>query len=349
MKPLTPRRYFGWIGACGALVVVVLLISPGVGMSESGVGLSSAWRSWLDPASNSLTYNIAFGLRFPRTLLALQAGATLGLCGAVFQVLFRNPLATPYTLGVSSGGSLGALIAIKMGWTACALGVSGVALSAFAGAAAVMAAVFVFARGLSRLTTTELLLAGVTMGLFCSAMMMVVMYVSTERQTFDMVRWMMGSVVSVDSYDALLNAPLLVTSWIVLICLARPLNQYMMGEEIAASRGVSVANLQGTCIVFASLATGAVVATCGPIGFVGLVVPQIVVLILGRDCRLLLPCAALAGAVFLAVCDWIAQLAPGWIGAASGRALSSAALPTGVVTAMVGVPIFLVLLRRRAR
>lgn len=349
MKPLSRARYFGWIGTCASCVAFVAFLSPGIGLSESRVGLFEAWRAFIDPDTAPTAYNIAFALRLPRTLLALQAGITLGLCGAVFQVLFRNPLATPYTLGVSSGGSLGALVAIKLGLQGAWLGISGVALCAFVGALSVIGLVFAFARGLRRLTTTELLLAGVTMGMFCSAMMMFVMYLSTERQTFDMVRWMMGSIAVVGLADSVMNLPLCAVSWIVLIVMARPLNQYMMGEEIAASRGVSIAGLQAVCIVFASLATGAVVAACGPIGFVGLVVPQMVVLMNGRDCRLLLPCSALLGGVFLAVCDWAAQLALGWAGHLTGRTLSSATLPTGVVTAMVGVPIFLVLLRRRAR
>ncbi len=347
MKPVTPSRYFVSIGACLAFVLFVVLLSPAVGVSEIGIG--RAWRALLDSAASATDRDIVLNLRLPRTLLAVQAGITLGLCGAVFQVLFRNPLATPYTLGVSSGGSLGALIAIRLGLDAARFGVSAVSLCAFVGAAAVIGLVFLFARGPKRLTTNELLLAGVTMGLFCSAMMMLVMYLSTERQTFDMVRWMMGSVVVVGLPDSLANLPLLAFCWIALLALARPLNQYMIGEEIAASRGVSVSRLQAMCVIFASLATGAVVATCGPIGFVGLVVPQMVALVIGRDCRLLLPCAALCGGAFLAVCDWCAQLALGWIGSVTGTTLSSAMLPTGVVTAIVGVPIFLVLLRRRTR
>ncbi|MBK8269134.1 MAG: iron ABC transporter permease [Planctomycetes bacterium] len=349
MKPLTPTRYAASLGACLFLVLLVVILGPGIGQSESGIGFLEAWRAWLDPDQRPTDYNIAFSLRFPRTLLALQAGITLGLCGAVFQILFRNPLATPYTLGISSGGSLGALVAIRLGLQLELWGITSVALCAFVGAVSVIGLIFLFARGLRRLTTTELLLAGVTMGLFCSAMMMLVTYLSTERQTFDMVRWMMGSIVSISLQDSLMNLPLLAISWVVLIALARSLNQYMMGDEISATRGINVNGLQIACIVFASLATGAIVASCGPIGFVGLVVPQIVVLVLGRDCRLLLPCSALLGGAFLAICDWFAQLALGWMGNISGRTLSSATLPTGVVTAIVGVPIFLVLLRRRAK
>lgn len=349
MTRLTPARYFGFLGLCGFLLLAVILISPGIGTESNAFGLIDAWRSYLEQDTEALAYRIGFVLRMPRTLLALQAGITLGLCGAVFQTLFRNPLATPYTLGVASGGSLGAVVAIKIGWHVTVLGVSGISLAAFLGALTVIGLVFLFTRGARRLTTTELLLAGVTLGLFCSAMMMFIQYLSTERQTFAMVRWMMGAVVTVGLSESLSSLPLFLMSWLVLNLSARSLNQYALGEEIAASRGVHVARLQAVCILFASLATAAVVAVCGPIGFVGLVVPQMTALLVGRDCRILLPASGLLGGVFLAICDWISQLVLGWVGIIIDKALGSTQLPTGVVTAIVGVPIFLILLHRRSK
>ena len=349
MTRLTPAHYFLFLGLSIFVLLLVILVSPGIGTESGRFGLFDAWRSFISDDDQSHAYRVGFALRLPRTLLAAQAGMTLGLCGAVFQTLFRNPLATPYTLGVASGGSLGALIAIKAGFDFSWFGLSGVSTAAFIGALAVIGVVFLFTRGVKRLSVTELLLAGVTLGLFCSAMTMFVQYLSTERQTFAMIRWMMGSVVTIGLSDSLANLPLLLVSWIMLISCAKALNQYALGEELAVSRGVNVVRLQVVCIVFASLATAAVVAACGPIGFVGLVVPQMTGLLVGRDCRILLPASALLGGTFLALCDWISQLALGWLGALTGHALSSASLPTGVVTAIVGVPIFLVLLYRRAR
>ena len=349
MTRLSPARYFGFLGLCTFLLLAVILISPGIGTESHHFGLFDAWRSYFQRDTDALAYRIGFVLRMPRTLLALQAGITLGLCGAVFQTLFRNPLATPYTLGVASGGSLGAVVAIKIGLQVSLFGVSGISLAAFAGALLVIGLVFLFTRGARRFTTTELLLAGVTMGLFCSAMMMFIQYLSTERQTFAMVRWMMGSVVSIGMKESISNLPLFLPSWLVLILSAKSLNQYAIGEEIARSRGVHVARLQVVCILFASLATAAVVAACGPIGFVGLVVPQLAALIVGHDCRILLPASALIGGVFLALCDWISQLVLGWAGALIDQPLGSTQLPTGVVTAIVGVPIFLSLLYRRSQ
>jgi iron complex transport system permease protein len=349
MKSLTPRRYFGCLAVSALVLLAVVLVSPGIGSRSGEVGLRDGWQAYFSEDHGSVAYWIAFNLRLPRTLLAISVGVTLALCGAVFQVLFRNALATPYTLGIASGGSLGAMIAIKLGVVVSVLGVTGVSAMAFAGALAVVAVLFAFTRGTRRLTTNEMLLAGVTMGLFCSAMMMLVTYLSDVRETFAIVRWMMGSLDTIGNLELKSSLPLIVPGWIVLIASARALNQYVLGDEVAAARGVNVARLQGLCIFFASLATAAVVAICGPIGFVGLVVPHMVALVVGRDCRILLPASAMIGGVFLAICDWLSQLAMVWVGAATGRELGSTILPIGVVTAVVGVPIFLVLLHRRGK
>lgn len=376
MKPVTRRKYLLSLGACLLVLLVLLTLSPGIGTTSSSFGWWDAWRARLGieiPASElvgralvdldgdgtvseneragfvEIARYIGFEQRFPRTLLALQVGITLALCGATFQTLFRNPLATPYTLGIASGGSLGALIAIKFGWELSLLGISSTALSAFVGGVVVVGAVFLLARGGKRLTSNELLLAGVTMGLFCSAMMMLVTVISDERQTFRMVRWMMGSLDSISALKGTLLWPLVLPAWVVLLAAGRALNQYRLGDELAATRGVNVAALQTVCVLVCTLATAGVVATCGPIGFVGLVVPHIVVLLVGADCRLLLPAAGLMGAAFLIVCDWGAQLAMRGAGSLAGRELGSATLPIGVVTAVVGVPVFLLLLSRRTR
>ncbi len=374
MTTLTPRRYVVRLGACLAGLLVLVLISPGVGTETASFGWWDAWRARLGleigadelkgrpfvdmDADGTISAeelagfveaarHIGFGQRFPRTLLALQVGITLALCGATFQVLFRNPLATPYTLGIASGGSLGALIAIRLGWGITILGISSLTMSAFVGGIVVVAAVFFLARGARRLTSNELLLAGVTMGLFCSAMMMFVTAVSNERETFAIVRWMMGSLDPVTALQGTTLLPLLLPVWVVLILSSRALNQYRLGDELATTRGVNVKRLQGICVLACTLATAAVVAKCGPIGFVGLVVPHMVALVFGSDCRLLLPASAIMGGGFLIICDWASQLTMRAAGWATMRQLGSATLPIGVLTAIVGVPIFLVLLRRR--
>ncbi|UCC28816.1 MAG: iron ABC transporter permease [Phycisphaerales bacterium] len=376
MTILTPRRYVLRLGGCVLGLMLLILISPGIGTESASFGWWDAWRAQLglsidgdeligrpfvDLDENGtisseelagfvdVARQIGFRQRFPRTLLALQVGITLALCGATFQVLFRNPLATPYTLGIASGGSLGALVAIRLGWGITLLGISSLAMSAFVGGVAVVGIVLLLARGARRLTSNELLLAGVTMGLFCSAMMMLVTAVSSERATFTIVRWMMGSLDPITTLQGAMLLPLVVPSWVVLMVSARALNQYRLGDELATSRGVNVVNLQGVCVLVCTLATAGVVAKCGPIGFVGLVVPHMVALVMGSDCRLLLPTSAVVGGAFLIVCDWASQLTMRFAGWATDRQIGSATLPIGVVTAVVGVPVFLILLKARRK
>jgi len=371
---MSARWYALRLGTALAFLLVLLIASPGVGTESSSVGWWDAWRARLgisipvaeltgNPLADlnadghitvderdgfvAMARSIGFSQRFPRSLLALQVGFTLALCGATFQVLFRNPLATPYTLGIASGGSLGALIALRVGWVGVLAGFSTMSVAAFVGSISIVFLVLLVARGARRLTSNELLLAGVTLGLFCSALMVFVTAVSNERVTFVIVRWMMGSLDPLRSIEGATLFPMIVPAWVVLVLVSRSLNQYRLGDELASSRGVNVAVLQLVCIGVCSLATAAVVAQCGPIGFVGLVVPHIAALLVGTDCRVLLPASAVMGGVFLILCDWASQVAMRVAGEVMGRHLGSATLPIGVITALVGVPIFLVLLRRR--
>lgn len=366
----------GWAAASLVVLVGLLLLSPGVGTESAQFGLRDAWRARLGltiPASEledrgvadfdgdervsdaevqdfaAVASRIGFGLRFPRSLLALQVGVTLALCGAALQVLLRNSLAEPYTLGIASGGALGALIVMRAGWSALLLGISTVSIGAFCGAMVVVGLVVVVAKGSRRLSANELLLAGVTLGMFCSALMMFVTALSDERMTFQMIRWLMGSLDPLSSVQNVHLLPLIVPAWVVLVFSARALDQYRLGDELAATRGINVRGLQITCLLVTALATSGVVARCGPIGFVGLVVPHIVALIVGSDCRVLLPMSAVTGGVFLILCDWSAQWSMRFAGWASGRHLAGTTLPVGVMTAMIGVPLFVVLLRARRR
>lgn len=376
MPSLNPNRFITAMGVCVALILVLLILSPGVGTESGTFTWSDAWRARLgltmdraelarrpysdlnrdgslsDDEARSFAEQaryIGFDLRMARSLLALQVGATLALCGAVLQVLFRNPLAEPYTLGIASGGSLGALLCIRFGWLVSFLGISSVAICAFAGGVTVVGAALAATRRTQRMTSNELLLGGVATGLFCGAMMMLVTAVSNERMTFEAVRWMMGSLDPIARVPGAVLVPVLLPVWMVLIALAPKFNPYGLGDDLAATRGVHVARLRWMSVLLTTLATAAVVAECGPIGFVGLVVPQIVRLLFGSDCRILLPASALLGAAFLIVCDWGSQLVMRLAGWTTGRQLGSATLPIGVITAIVGVPVFLVLLRARKK
>lgn len=348
MKPLDRRRLLLRLLPWALLLALVVAISPGVGTREE-VGIIDAWRALAQPGDGSAARTIAWDIRFPRTLKALVAGITLALAGAVFQTLFRNPLATPYTLGIASGASLGALLAYKLNWVRTIAGLSSVSLSAFAGALAVLLVVLLLARSTARIAGYTLLLAGVTIGFFCSGMMIFVTSLADVSQTYRTVRWMMGSLDTFGTVELVALLPIVVPAWLIMLLLARGLNQFALGSEIAATRGVSVVRLEVVGILAGSLAVAAVVSMCGPIGFVGLIIPHVVRLVTGGDHRVLLPATALAGAVFLIVCDFLTALAPAWYGALTGNDVTSAQLPIGVMTALIGTPVFLVLLCTRRR
>ena len=341
------RRMLMSLGGCALALAAAVAISPLIG--PISISPLDAWGAILSGDKHTEVYEIVVGLRLPRSLLALLAGSTLALCGAVFQAVFRNPLATPYTLGIASGGSLGALIAIKLGWgAATVLGISMLPALSLAGSLAVVVAVVFMIRSPSRLSGNELLLAGITMGMFCSAMMMFLTYLADVSDTYRIIRWMMGTLTASGFEVPMKMLPFLIPAWIGLLTQARSLNQYALGPELAATRGVSTARLMIVCVGLASVATAAVVAFCGPIGFVGLIVPHAVRITLGSDHRILLPCSALLGGTFLMVCDWGATLLPQLFAALTDRNVTAAQLPIGVITALVGAPVFLLMLRRRA-
>lgn len=342
--PLTAKRLVVLVSLGCAVLAILIALSPGIGSQP--IGLRDAFNSRAHPEST--TYYIAFELRMARSLRALVAGVTLAVAGAVFQTVFRNVLATPYTLGIASGGSLGALIAVKFGLDAYFfLGFSGVQWTAFAGCAGVVAVVFLMSGFRSRLGGNTLVLGGVTIGLFCSAMMMFVTYLADVRETFWIVRWMMGSLEAVGHTRTLRVVIPLIASWVTMFWCARGLNQYALGEEIAASRGVQPVRLLWISVIAASLATGCIVAVCGPIGFVGLIVPHAARWFVGPDHRVLLPVAAIGGAAFMIVCDWLTRLLPLWLGAMTGMDTTANPLHIGVMTSVIGAPVFLAMLMRR--
>lgn len=354
VRELTRRRWSTAVRVSLEIVAIVVVISLWIGTEQADIGMAIMYLLGLaDDADHYMAYQLVFGLRLPRTLLAMITGLTLALAGTTFQALLRNPLAEPYTLGVASGGALGALLALKLGptigldWSWA--GPSPVQVSAFVGALVVVALVYFLGRSMGMLNTYDLLLAGVTMALFCGAAMMAVQYFADYGELFGMIRWMMGGVETVAYRDILGALMLVVPATCVLLALSGPLNQMSLGEELAGARGVPVAWVQVLGFVSASAATGAVVAVCGPIGFVGLIVPHAVRAVIGPDHRVLMPCAALMGGAFLIVCDWGSRLLLPFYGNLRGLDLQGAELPIGVITSLLGGPFFLVLLLRSRR
>src|SRR6185312_15302385 len=210
------------------------------------------------PFADNTDAQIFFVARLPRTLAGAFVGATLATSGVVFQGLLRNPLATPFTLGVSAGGALGAMLAITFDWTLASIGVSAVPLAAFAGSLAAVGIVYALARARHRgLSTNVLLLAGVTMNAFFSALILFVQYFADFSQTFRILRWLMGDL-DISSYQPIVTAlPLVAISLAAFAWLARPLNLLSLGGDSAGTRGLNVVTAQRAAFLSASLATGA--------------------------------------------------------------------------------------------
>lgn len=275
-------------------------------------------------------------LRLPRALQAGLAGAALAVSGATFQALLRNPLAEPYILGVSSGAAVGAVLTVVTGWSLRFIWA--LPLAAFAGAVGAMLLVFRIAFSVGRtLDTRVLLLAGVVVSAFLVAVIWLVLTFADTEAVRSAIFWMMGSHAQASWRSVGLLAACLVPSLAILFALARPLNLLAIGEPTAAYLGTSVERTKLVAFATASLLTAASVSVSGTIGFVGLVVPHAVRLIWGSDNRALLPCSALAGAAFLVWADTLARSIAG-----------ANELPIGIVTALVGVPVFVWLLRRPA-
>lgn len=312
-----------------AVWIATMILTPLVG--SQSISLEQILRS--DPTAASIFWQ----LRLPRILLALLGGAALATSGLGFQTLFRNPLAEPYTLGVSSGAALGAVIALRFEGGQF-LGLSLVGLASFAGALGATALIVGLAMRRQGIQTSTLLLAGVAVSLSCSAIILFLQYLADSTQTFRMVRWMMGGLSVVGYTEVLWLLPFVLGGSVALFVLRWELNLLLTGEELAASRGVDLARLRRYVLLATSLMIGALVAVAGPIGFVGLIVPHMLRRFVGHDHLYLVPACILGGGAFLTLCD------------AVGRTiLSPAELPVGILTALLGGPFFLWLLVWRRR
>ena len=327
-------RFAKTVVAFGAMAAAAIVLGPLVGPTTVD------FRRVFDmstPFADNPDAQIFFIARLPRTLAGATVGALFAAAGVVFQGLLRNPLATPFTLGVSTGAALGAVLAITFNWSIGIAGLSAVPVAAFAGSLMAVAIVYALAQARHRgLSTTVLLLAGVTMNAFFSAMILFVQYFASFADTYRTLRWLMGDL-DVSSYEPLLAAlPTATVAFVVFAWLARPLNLLSLGPDSAESRGLDVARAQRAAFLSASLATGAAVSIGGPIGFVGIIIPHLVRLMVGPDHRLVLPAATLFGAAFLVGCDLIAR-----------TILAPVELPVGIITALLGGPFFLWLLIRK--
>ena len=331
MTALPLRRALPLLAACFAAMVLAVLIAPFIGSTP--ISFSRAFSRTI-PFAENIDAQIFFLARLPRAVAAALVGGALAAAGVVFQGLLQNPLATPYTLGVSAGASLGAMVAITFG---VMLPFGGVTSASLAGSLLAVFVVYGLAQARQRgLSTSVLLLAGVTLNSFFSALILFVQYLSDFAQTYRAIRWLMGDL-DVAGYSSVVAAlPFLVVAFTAFTWLARPLNLISLGAEAAGTRGLHVHRAQRIAFLSASLATGAAVSIGGPIGFIGIIVPHLVRLVTGADHRLVLPASTFIGAAFLVACDTLAR-----------TVLSPLELPVGIVTALIGGPFFLWMLMRR--
>ena len=327
IEGLDGRRFWSAVSLSALAALLVLLLAPLVGPTKIDFARVAA--------REAPDYLVFVSLRLPRVLLAMLAGGSLALAGAVFQALLRDALATPDTLGVSSGASLGAVTMICIGWRRIGP-LPAVWAGALAGAGLVLVMVAGIAGAGRRMSSFTLLLAGVAVNSMCLALILFVHNLAGFTQSFSITRWMMGGIEAVE-YSTL--------GWLTLVlapAAAAVLYQGMswnllaVGEEWAAARGVPVRTLLFTGYVAGSVLTAPVTAITGPIGFVGLIVPHGLRLLVGADHRVLMPCSFLVGAAFLAICDAVARVV-----------VAPADLPVGIITAILGGPFFIWLLRTR--
>ncbi len=337
MKVLTFKRWLlVLLAALGMLIVVSFLaatLGTGLGFSQSLSAIFSP------PGRDTPAYQIIWLVRLPRVFLAIIVGAGLSIAGASFQAILRNPLAEPYILGISSGGALGAVLSIFLGLNLVFLGFSSVTLLAFAGCMATMFLVYKLAFGAGSHLRHSLILTGVIVGAFLSAFVLFFTSLVNIDRLHSVIFWMMGNLGSpLESLSLLTLAAYVLVGSAALFYLARPFNVLALGDETARALGTDPVRTRRYAFIASSLVVGAAVSATGLIGFVGLIIPHATRLLFGSDNRLLLPASFLFGGAFLVAADAVAR-----------TLISNQQLPVGVVTALCGAPVFLILMRARMK
>lgn len=330
---LTKKKLFWQITVAFATLIVVMLACSLIGTQQISL------KSVFSPAarSNSINpdYEIFMHVRLPRIILACIVGAALASSGVVFQVLLRNPLADPYILGISSGAGLGTIIAVISGFSWTLWGRSPIAVFAFIGAIGTIWLVWFIGRLTGKSNVTGLLLAGVVVNAFFSAVIMFLISVTQSSQIYATIFWLMGNLSEEDIFVLWMGAGFIITGIIALFYISPQLNAISFGHDDARSMGIDTSRIQLVAFAIAALTTSIAVCLSGLIGFVGLIVPHGVRLVFGPDHRQLLPLSSITGAIFLVVADTLAR-----------TIIAPAQLPVGVITAIVGGPFFLLLLIR---
>jgi iron complex transport system permease protein len=332
VKILTPMRTLSSLAVIGSISIGALML--GLIAGPSGLGMGEILSVLADPDAAGPSADIVLRVRLPRVLLGALVGACLAVSGVLFQAMLRNPLADPYVLGVSGGAALGGIIVLSLG-SAVGLGYEAVPPAAFAGCLITTAVLYAIAGVNARVSTTSLLLTGVVFNAFASAAIVFLASMAGLTEGASIFLWLIGSLSSIRVEVTGWVAAFLVLGLGSTFPLARSLNLSPLGGESAEQLGVDIDRQRRIVLIASSLMVGAAVSVAGMIGFVGLIIPHLLRLILGPDHRLLIPASALGGATCLVICDAIAR-----------TILNGRELPVGAITALAGGPLFLWLLRR---
>jgi cobalamin transport system permease protein len=321
--------------SCLLLVVLLAAVFAGISAGSSGGGMLSVLQVILGKSDpTSMLHAIIWQIRLPRVLLAALVGATLSLGGLVFQALLRNLLAEPYILGISGGSAIGAIAGILLGLSRF----PGVSLTAFLGSMATLALILVMTSGQSVMKKESLLLSGVMVNAFCSSVIMFLVSVTQDAKLHNIIFWLMGDLSTADIRQVGILAGMLLPCFVIIFWHSHAMNLLLMGKEMAQATGISIKIVTITLLVTSSFMVSATVSYCGLIGFVGLVMPHLLRLILGPDHRILVPACILGGGSYLVICDLLARTLP-----------QQGEMPAGVVTAIIGAPLFIMLLKKSGR
>ncbi|MEW5909711.1 MAG: iron ABC transporter permease [Thermodesulfobacteriota bacterium] len=307
----------------------------GLTMGSSPESLISSIK-WLfgDRPQDSMLGSIIWEIRLPRVLMAALVGATLALGGLVFQALLRNPLAEPYILGISGGSAIGAIAGILLGFSRF----PGVTLTAFSGSLTSLGAILLISSGRSMLRKDALLLSGVMINAFCSAIIMFMVSMTQDSRLHNIIFWLMGDLSLVSLSQTGILVLMIFPCFILLFYFSYPMNLILMGKELAHTMGVDIRKITFLLLLVTSFMISATVSNCGLLGFVGLVIPHLLRLLLGPDHRVLVPASILGGGIYMILCDLLARTLP-----------EQGEIPVGVITAMIGAPVFIFLLKKSQR
>jgi len=330
---ITPKRLAIKVSVCLAILAVVMCLCVLTGTQK--ISLEKVFAGPGKMPGENIDYEILIGVRLPRVVLAVLVGAALASCGVVRQALLRNPLADPDILGIPSGAGLGAIIAVLSGLTWSFWGGSPIAVFAFAGAIITVWLVWCIGHFAGKSQPTSLLLAGVVVNAFFSAVIMFLTSIAKSEQLRSTVLWLMGNITEKDPVVLKVGGGCILAGIIALFTICHRLNVMTFGEEQAKGLGVDTAKTKVLAFGIAAFITAVAVSLSGLIGFVGLIIPHGVRLIIGPDHRQLLPASAIIGGAFLVIADTISR-----------TIVAPAQLPVGVITAIAGGPFFLVLLAR---